>query len=174
MFVSVHTLIKVKFDIMLKNRFSIPQDETALTIDDFNSAMMKSAKVTRGYTKSCKSELIFPSTWRTIEERRQLKRKALDTKSPSLKGRAVAQYREKDKQVMTSVRRDKRQFVKRLTMEAEAAAERKDMKTVYQITRKLHGDRGQNKDLTVNGYEDSPPDHKETTWRQRTEPRPHC
>ena len=50
----------------------------------------------------------------------------------------------------------------------------KDMKTVYQITRKLRGDRGQNQDLTVKGHEDSLPDHKETTWRQRTEPRPHC
>ena len=50
----------------------------------------------------------------------------------------------------------------------------KDMKTVYQITGKLHGDRGQNQDLTVKGYEDSLSDHRETTWRQRTEPRPHC
>ena len=50
----------------------------------------------------------------------------------------------------------------------------KDMKTVYQITRKLRGDRGQNQDLTVKGDEDSLLDHKETTWRQRTEPRPHC
>ena len=50
----------------------------------------------------------------------------------------------------------------------------KDMKTVCQITGKLHGDRGQNQDLTVKGYEDSLSDHKETTWRQRTEPRPQC
>ena len=34
-------------------------------------------------------------------------------------------------------------------MEAEAAANRKDMKTVYHVTRKLRGDRGQNQDLTV-------------------------
>ena len=40
-----------------------------------------------------------------------MKKKALDSKSPSLKERAVAQYREKDKQVKTSARRDKRQYV---------------------------------------------------------------
>ena len=34
------TLIMEKFSIMLRNRFSILQDETALTIDDFNSGMM--------------------------------------------------------------------------------------------------------------------------------------
>ena len=50
------------------------------------------------------------------------------------------------------------------------------MKTVYQITRRLRGERGQNQDLTVisKGYEDRLPDNKKTTWRERTEPRPHC
>ena len=90
-----------------------------------------------------------PDTWRTIEERRQLKRKALDSKSPNLQERAVAQYWEKDKQVRTSARRDKRLYVERLAAEAEAAAERKDMKTVYLITRKLCVDRGQNQYLTL-------------------------
>ena len=64
--------------------------------------------------------------------------------------RAVAQYTKKDKQVNTSARVDKRQCVERLATEAEAAAERKDMNTVYQITRTLRGDRGQNHDLTAN------------------------
>ena len=138
-------LIKVKFSIMLGDRLSILHDETAMTIDNFNTAMMESAKETIGYTKACKSEWISLDIWRIIEERRQLKKKALESKSPSLKERALAQYREKDKQ---TARRDKRQYAHRLATEAEEAAERKDMKTVYQITRKLCGD--------------------------RTEPRPHC
>ena len=90
---------KEKFNITLRNRISIPQDETAMTTDDFNTAMMESAKETIGYTKTCKFEWISPDTWRTIEEMRQLKKKAQDSKSPGLKERAVAQYREKDKQV---------------------------------------------------------------------------
>ena len=49
----------------------------------------------------------------------------------------------------TSARRDKRQYVERLSTEAEAAADRMDMKTVYQITGKLRGGRGQSQDLTV-------------------------
>ena len=123
---------------MLRNRFRIHQAKKALTIDDFNTAMIESAKETIGCTKTCKSEWISTDTWRKIEERRQLYKKALDTMSPSLKERAVAQYREKDKQVVTSLRRDKPQYVERLATEAEE------------------------------GYEDSLPDHKETTWRQRT------
>ena len=42
--------IKEKLNIALRNRISILQDETALTIDDFNTAMMESAKESIGHT----------------------------------------------------------------------------------------------------------------------------
>ena len=79
------THIKEKFSIMLKNRFGILQDETALTIGDFNTAIMELAKEAIRYRRTRKSEWISPDTWRTIEEMRHLKKKALDSKSPSLK-----------------------------------------------------------------------------------------
>ena len=154
---------------MLRIRFSILQDETAFTIDDFNTTMMESAKHTTRFMKTCKSEWISPDTWRAVVERRQLKKKALDSKSPSLNERAVAQYREKDKQVKTSTKRDKRQYVERLATEAEAAAERVDMKTVYQITRKLSGDSGQSQDLTVKAKDRSAITEEKATlerWRE--------
>ena len=147
------TFIKEKFSIMIRNCLNIVQDETALTIDHFNTAMMEPTKETIGYTKTCKSEWTSPDTWRTIEERRQLKKKALNSKSTSLKEIIVTQYRGKDKQAKTSVRRDKRQHVERHETEAEAAAEQNDMKTVYQITRKLCRDRGQNQNITVKAKE---------------------
>ena len=75
--------------------------------------------------------------------------------SPSLKGRAVTQYREKVRQVMTSAKRDKRHHVERFTKDAEAATGRNYMKTVYQITGKLRGDRGQNQDLIVKAKDGS-------------------
>ena len=94
-----------------------------LTIDDFNAAMMESAKETIGCTKTCKSEWISPCTWKTIEESRQLEKKAFDSKSPSLKKKAASQYREKEEQGKISARRYKREYVERLTTEAETAAE---------------------------------------------------
>ena len=97
--------------------------------------------MTIGYRKTCKTEWISPDIWRIIEEMEQLTKKALDSRSHSLS--------EEDKQVKKSARRDKRQYVERLATEAEAASERRDMKTVYQIIPKLRGDRGQNQDLTV-------------------------
>ena len=64
------THIKEKFNITLNNCFSIHQDEMAMTIDDFNTAMMESAKETIGYTNTCKSEWVCPDTSRKIEDRR--------------------------------------------------------------------------------------------------------
>lgn len=141
--------LKQQYNLALKNRFSILKDKTALTIDSFNNAVTEAAKETIGYRKSKKKEWMSTDTWKAIEERKQLKKRVLDTKSPRLKERAEMQYREKDRQVKTSARRDKRQYTEKLADEAEAAAERKDMKTVYMITKKLRGDRGQNQDLPL-------------------------
>ena len=135
------TLTEEKFSIMLRNRFSILKDETDLTIDDLNTEMMESAK-DNWIHNDPQIRMDLPRYPKNNRREETVEKKALDTKSPSLKERAV---REKDKQAKTSARRDKRQYVERLTTEAEEAAERKDMKTVYQVTRKL--------------------------WRQRTEPR---
>ena len=70
-------LIKEKYSIRIRIRFGIFHDETALTNDDLNTAMMESAKEIIEYTKTCKSEWIIPDTWRTIEEWRQMKTEAL-------------------------------------------------------------------------------------------------
>ena len=43
----------------------------------------------------------------------------------------------KDKQVKKSTQRDKTRYAEQLAEEAEAAVQRKDLKTVYKITRKL-------------------------------------
>lgn len=90
-----------------------------------------------------------------MEERKQLKKNFLDAKSPRLKERAVALYREKDKEVKKSARIDKRTYTDKLAQRAQRAAEMKDMKTVYQITKKLRGDLGPNQDLPVKAEDGS-------------------
>jgi hypothetical protein len=82
-----------------------------MTIDSFNKAMKEAAEETIGYRKSTKTEWISNDTWKTIEERRQIKKKLLDTKSPRLKEQVSIQYREKDREVKNSARQDKRQYI---------------------------------------------------------------
>ena len=97
---------KHQFKVALMNKFDILQDITAITIDTFNKAMTEAAKETIGYRKSAKAEWISVETWNTIEERRQMKKKLIDSKSPRLKERAATQYRTLDKQVKMSARND--------------------------------------------------------------------
>ena len=70
--------------------------------------MNDSAAETIGHRKSVKAEWLTDDTWSIIEERKQAKQKLLDNKSPRLRERAATLYREKDKEVKTSARRDKR------------------------------------------------------------------
>ena len=56
--------------------------------------------------------------------------------------------------------------------EAEAATERKDIKTVYQFTRKLRGDRGQNLDLTVKAKDGYTITEEKANLRRRREHHP--
>ncbi|GFS02671.1 craniofacial development protein 2-like [Elysia marginata] len=69
-----------------------------------------------------------------IEDRKQIKKKILDTKSPRLKERFCSQYKEKDIEVKRAARKDKRNYIEALAQEAQNAAELGDMKSVYVFT----------------------------------------
>ena len=64
----------------------------------------------------------------------------LDAKSPRLKEHISREYADKDKQVKNRARSDKRHFIDGLATEAEEAAGRQDMKTLYRITKCLKDD----------------------------------
>ena len=63
----------------------------------------------------------------------------LCTKSPRLLERIQEAYKEKDRQVKKSAKRDKRAFVEDMADKAEQAAARGEMSTIYNITKKLSG-----------------------------------
>ncbi|XP_052231603.1 uncharacterized protein LOC127845002 [Dreissena polymorpha] len=137
--------VKEEFRLTLRNRFSILEDEAALTTEGFNRVMKETGEEILGFRKSKKTKWISAKTWSRIEERRQIKKKLLDTKSL----RISKEYSEKDNVVKTLARRDKRRYIERLAEEAETAAEHNDMKTVYQNAMNLKGDYGKNHDLPV-------------------------
>ena len=89
----------------------------------------------------------------------------LDSKSSRLKERATVQYRDKNKQVKRSARNDKRQYVEQLAEKAERAAEQKDMRTVYQITRKLQGNHGNTQDLLLKAVDGIPSQKRKSNFR---------
>ena len=137
---------KQQFTIALKNSFGILQEETEMTIHSFNMAMELAGKAVLGYRRAKKEQWISTSTWDKIDQRKGIKKKLLTTKSPRLKERLSREYSQKDKEVKRSTRVDKRTYIENL---AEAAARRKDMKSLYQITKKLKGDTGPNQNLPL-------------------------
>lgn len=64
-------------------------------------------------------------------------------------------YREKDKEVKKSARRNKRCYTDKPAEKAHQTAEIKDMKTVYHIIKKLRGDHDPNQDLPVKAEDGS-------------------
>ena len=163
---------KQKFAITLKNRFSTLLEETTMTIDMFNTAMRETGEKILGHRKSAKKEWISRETIQNVEDRRDLKKKLLSTRSERIRERLANEYREKDREVKNSARRDKRMYVERLAEEAETAARNQDMKTVYQTTRKLKGDFGQSYDRPVkaeDGTSLTTEEEKLQRWKQHFE-----
>ena len=150
--------IRQQFQIELRNRFRILQmsDQNDMGADDQQNSeqpdqaesidnMWQKIKTTYTETalkvlgrrkKKCKS-WISTESWKKIEERRKLKKKIGDSRSERLKNKARIDYREKDKEVKRSLRKDKRDWINGVAQEAEDAASQGQMKGVYEATRRL-------------------------------------
>ena len=74
-----------------------------------------------------------------INKRRKAKDNLLNATSPRLTHRAKEEYKIKDEEVKRSAHRDKRVFVEELANEAETAAAKGYLNTVYKITKQLSG-----------------------------------
>lgn len=78
-------------------------------------------------------------TWDIIEQRRKAKNIRDSTKERIRKKQASKDYDELVKKVKTLCRRDKSNWLDKLAERAEAAAEKRDMKLLYDITREICG-----------------------------------
>ena len=118
-----------------------------MTIHSLNMAMELAGKAVLGYRRARKEQWISTSTWDKIGQMKGIKKMLLNTKSPRLKKILSREYSQNDKEVKKRARADKRTYIENLEEDAEEAARRKDMKSLYQITKKLKGDTGPNQNL---------------------------
>ena len=70
-----------------------------------------------------------------------VKQKLIGARSERPKQRWQNEYRQKDREVKTQVRVDKRKWTEEIVKEAENAAEQKHMKTLYTLTKVLSNER---------------------------------
>ena len=84
---------------------------------------------------------ISDETWQKVEERRLAKQDLNQAKTHQQKQQATARYSTLAKEVKRELRADKRKHINNIAAEAEEAASKGDLKTVYATTRLLSGRR---------------------------------
>ena len=103
----------------LRNKFDALQDYEDLEENvegewhDFEKAVNETAKEVIGFKKKGREPWIRRKSWDFVEERRRLKGNVEQAKSDRIKQNLNEQYKVKDKEVKTSMRRDKRVWVLR-------------------------------------------------------------
>ena len=135
--------IKTQFVLELQNKYEAlaQQDIEAETVEEKWNRMKQifdqTSKEVLGNQKKEHKEWMSEPTWQLINERRKIKANILAEQNQCKKAELQKEYSNKDKDVKRSTRKDKRDFVENLAEQAEAAAMQGDMKTLYEVTRKL-------------------------------------
>ncbi|XP_052080744.1 uncharacterized protein LOC127718727 [Mytilus californianus] len=137
------------FKLELKNRFQLLEQrksnnmEESETVDEqwleVKDLFKKTSEKILGFKRQKHKEWIKPETWNLIDNRKELKKKICNTHSDRLKDRLMGQYSNCNKEVKKATRKDKKEFIEGMALEAEKAASEQRMGDLYQITKKLCG-----------------------------------
>lgn len=112
----------------------------------------KTADETLGVKQNKRKDWIRDHTWKLIEDRQQLKNRINATNTPETKTMLQQQYQQLNTIVKRSARHDKRHWHEQLAKEAQEAAEQRNMRQLYKITKRLSGQR-MNHNTTVKSAE---------------------
>lgn len=136
--------VKEAFKLELRNRFSALEtmnDENNIDgkWDNIKDCFTSAATDTLGYRKSVKEEWITSDTWTLISERKKIRSKILDCKDNTEMESLSKSYRDKDREVKRSARRDKRKRIQDSACRAEEAARTGNIQELYKITKMMSG-----------------------------------
>ena len=140
---------KNTFKLQLRNRYQALADlenHTPPGTEEINpkwlrikTAYLETAEECLGKKVKQRKDWMKEDTWKAIEQRRDTKKKVLDTKSPRLKERLDQQYQEENQKVKRMSRNDKRKYIEDLATEAEDAAENGNQGKVFKILKIITG-----------------------------------
>ena len=137
-----------EFKLALSNKFEPLQELVEEESIDgqwkaVKEAVASTCREVLGYRKQCHKEYqnmwISPDSLAKIEDRKKKKAMLNNSRTRTEKTRAREAYTEAAKSVKKSIRKDKRDFVEALALEAEEAARNRSIKDLYTITKKLSG-----------------------------------
>ena len=134
------------FQLVLSNRFQALQDiqeDDSLDLEsqwkNFKEAVVGSCEEVVGRKTAQQKDWMSAETYEKIQSRKRRKAAVNTSRTRASKAKAQEEYNEAHKEVKASVKRDKRAFVDGLATEAEKAAESRNMRELYNTTKKLIG-----------------------------------
>ena len=107
-------------------------------MESFNQLFKTAGEKVLGFKKRKKEEWIQGETWEKIETRREVMQRLNSTQSEQICDQLRRKYSELDCEVRKMTKLDKRKLVERLAEEAEEAAGRQDLKSLYRIDKMLN------------------------------------
>ena len=136
-----------KFKIELRNRFScLADDEVNNSDEDAQDVETDWEKIKKAYQDTAEEVLglksrstkpwISSESWIKIDERKELKRKMVSTRSERIREMHGYAYSVKDKDVKKQLKKDKNDWAEKIAEEAQRAAEHGNLKSVYDATKK--------------------------------------
>ncbi|VDO48871.1 unnamed protein product [Schistosoma margrebowiei] len=135
-----------EFKIALNNRFQALQDllkEEETSMEDnwksIKEALTSKCQEVLGLNKYHHKEWISTETLDKIKERKNKKAAINNSRTRAEKVQAQAEYTEANKQMKRSIKADKKKYVEELATTAEKAARERNMKQLYDTTKKLAG-----------------------------------
>ena len=105
----------------------------------FRQTVVGTCEEVLGKPPTNKKPWISEETWQKIEDRKRLKEGINQARTRQQKQTAATRYNEKAKEVKKQLRADKRAFYNELAEQAETAAGKGDLKSLYVTTRVISG-----------------------------------
>ena len=99
------------------------------------------AEAVLGRPRKKKKPWISEKSWRLVDQQEEINRKILSMRSERIKKQLKLQYAEKNRETKTSIKADKKKWMENIANEAEDAARKQHMKTLYGLTKMLCNER---------------------------------
>ena len=108
--------------------------------ENFKTSIHETAISTLGYAKRNKNEdFLTTATWKLIERKKELKNKINSARTNSERREASESYSVIDRRVKREIRTDKRESIDNIAKQAQEAADNKNLRELYTLTKRMAG-----------------------------------
>ena len=138
------------FKIQLRNRYQVLEEEAPEVEEDeeverdserMERAYVEVAEAVLGRPRKKKKPWISEKSWKLVEQRENINKEIIGTKSERIKKQLKIKYKEKDKETKRSIKLDKKKWIEDIASKAEEASKKQHMKTLYGLTKTLCNER---------------------------------